>query len=94
MKMIQIDCVAVIRKKPNISLQVLDSQFYHKTIHINMADWDLVQLLDLHNLLVKCGYYCNHSTSEIFFSYERRNEEGLGAFLRSGQLVYESAVCF
>ena len=43
------------------------SQFNHKMIHINMAGWDLAQLLDLHNLLVKCGYYCNHRTSEMRF---------------------------
>lgn len=45
----------------------IGSQINHKIIYINMADWDLVQLFDLHNLLVKCGYYYNHRTLERFF---------------------------
>lgn len=53
-------------------VHVGNSQFNHQMIHINMADWGLVQLLDLHNLLLKYGYYCNHQTSERFFCDEMK----------------------
>lgn len=71
------------------------SQFNHRIIHINVADWGLDQLLDLHNLLLKCDYYCNHSTSDRFFSDERGNEKISGALLISVQLVdcMKPAVC-
>ena len=69
-----------------------------------MAGWDLAQLLDLHNLLVKCGYYCNHRTSEILFffflffvSYERGNvkRESLGSLTKiCADGIWICSLCF
>lgn len=70
----------------------LGSQFNHKIIHINMVDWGLVQLLDLHNLLLKCGYYCNHRTSERFLFWWKGKWESLGSLsnICTAGRLYES----